>query len=175
MFFILHENLIPRFFCIMSICNDIKPPKPLFLINRESHKLSENNCEISKSAQVRLAILQYFILSSRLITNLQQCYSFSSQHSQMHKHFFMYTGCSWGLAITFFTAKIFLKFTYRKLYFGLQVSSITRCRIFKTDEFPDFSFFRRFLTFHNEVLKSNQTYKNNIIIFASIIYELQSV
>lgn len=71
MFFILHENLIPRFFCIMSICNDIKPPKPLFLINRKSHKLSESNCEISKSAQVRLAILQYFILSSRLITNLQ--------------------------------------------------------------------------------------------------------
>lgn len=71
MFFILHENLIPRFFCIMSIRNDIKHPKPLFLINRKSHKLSENNCEISKSAQVRLAILQYFILSSRLITNLQ--------------------------------------------------------------------------------------------------------
>lgn len=71
MFFILHENLIPRFFCIMSIRNDIKPPKPLFLINRKSHKLSESNCEISKSAQVRLAILQYFILSSRLITNLQ--------------------------------------------------------------------------------------------------------
>lgn len=69
MFFILH--LIPRFFCIMSIRNDIKPPKPLFLINLKSHKLSENNCEISKSAQVRLAILQYFILSSRLITILQ--------------------------------------------------------------------------------------------------------
>lgn len=94
MFFILHENLIPRFFCIMSIRNDIKHPKPLFLINRKFHKLSENNCEISKSAQVRLAILQYFILSSRLITNLQQCYSFSSQHSQMHKHFL----CTPGVA-----------------------------------------------------------------------------
>lgn len=56
---------------IMSIRNDIKPPKPLFLVDLKSQKFLENICEISKSAQVRLAILQYFILSSRLNTNLQ--------------------------------------------------------------------------------------------------------
>lgn len=151
MFFILHENLIPRFFCIMSIRNDIKPPKPLFLINRKSHKLSENNCEISKSAQVRLAILQYFILSSRLITNLQQCYSFSSQHSQMHKHFLCTPGVA-GVWLSLFSQQksfsnlhtencILLYRQYASsnpLSHGVEFSRLMNFRIF---------LFRRFLTF----------------------------